>query len=276
MTITLRAHGWRAIIDPEKGSNLLSLRFGDRDILRPWSDGIPDPFLFGAPLLLPANRTAGGCFRFKGEEYCLPINDSFSNAHLHGRLHCRQFQITEREETRVILCYVNQGEIYPFPFRISVIYQAGIQDFTAEYVIENLSETEMPLTFGLHTTFPEPEWFSVPLAACQEKDAHHIPTGCYIPLNSQEQQYCIGSPSRNVVISGFYRAAGNTARIGSDVYYETSGFDHWILFNGRGEGGFLCIEPQLGGVNALNDPDHCPVIPGNGTLHLKTRIFIRP
>lgn len=275
-TVTIQANGWQADIAPAYGANPVSLKYLGKNILVPWSEEVKDPFLAGSPLLMPANRTAGGRFCFDGTEYCLPVNDSFSNAHLHGRLYCRKFEITRLETDFVSLDYVNHGEIYPFPFRIAVTYRAGEQGFTAEYTIENLSGSPMPLTFGLHTTFAEPEWFSVPLEACQEKDSRHIPTGRYIPLNSQEQRYCTGSPSREVVISGFYLASGNTARIGSDVYYEATGFDHWVLYNGRGEGGFLCIEPQLGGVNALNDPLHCPVIPGNDTLRVKTRIFIQP
>lgn len=274
-TVSIRSGHWYAEIAPAYGANPIVLRHGERDILVPWSEAITDPFLAGAPLLLPANRTAGGRFCFNGREYTLGINNAFSNAQLHGKLYCQTFLVIQQEADRVVLEFENRGEIYPFPFRITVTYRAGMQGFTAEYTIENPADSPMPLTFGLHTTFAEPEWFSVPLAACQEKDSRHIPTGRYIPLNPQEQQYCTGSPSRNVIISGFYLASGNTARIGSDVYYEATGFDHWVLYNGRGEGGFLCIEPQLGGVNALNDPFHCPVISGNSTLIVKTRIFLQ-
>ena len=132
----------------------------------------------------------------------------------------------------------------------------------------------MPLSFGLHTTFREPDWFSVPLDSCQEKDSRHIPTGRYIPLNAQEQFYRTGSKSCGMAISGFYRSAGNTAYIGKDIRYQVTGFDHWILYNGGGSGGYLCVEPQLGGVNSLNDRNHCPLIPGKGAVHLETLIAL--
>ena len=89
-----------------------------------------------------------------------------------------------------------------------------------------------------HSTFREPVWFSVPLNSCQEKDIRHIPTGRYIPLNAQEQLYRTGSKSRGVPISGFYRAAGDTAYIGENIRYQVTGFGHWILYNGGGNGGF--------------------------------------
>ena len=272
--VTIRSQGWQARIAPAYGANPISLQYNGQDILVPWSENIRDPFLCGAPLLLPANRTAGGKFSFHGREYTLPVNDGFRCANLHGDLYHQFFQVTELLEDQVTLCYQNTGAVFPFPFEIRVTYQVGCSGFLSAYAIQNLSDGPMPLSFGLHTTFREPDWFSVPLDLCQEKDSRHIPTGRYLPLNTQEQHYRTGSGSRGLTVSGFYRSSGSTARIGETVRYQVTGFDHWILYNGGGTGGFLCVEPQLGGVNALNDPDHCPVIPGKETLHLETRIAL--
>lgn len=274
-TLLLCCNGWEARIAPAYGANLLSLRYNGQDILRPWSEEITDPYVIGAPLLFPANRTAGGRFSFRNKAYTLPVNDSFGNSHLHGLLFRQTFRVETVEPDRICLSYENRGEIYPFPFRFTVCYNVDSTDFVSEYRIENPSETAMPFTFGLHTTFPEPDIFSVPLESCQEKDSHHIPTGRYIPLNGQEQQYVTGSASRDVVISGYYRAGGDTARIGS-LRYRVTGFDHWILYNGRGQGGFLCVEPQLGGVNALNQPETCPTLEGHSAITLTTRLSVLP
>ena len=273
-TVAIRSHGWQAQIAPAYGANPVSLQYHGQDILVPWSEDIRDPFLIGAPLLLPANRTAGGKFVFGGKEYTLPVNDGFRCANLHGDLYHQTFRVTERQEDQLTLCYENTGDIFPFPFRIRVTYQVGQRGFLSAYTIENPSEDPMPLSFGLHTTFREPDWFSVPLDSCQEKDSRHIPTGRYIPLNAQEQLYRTGSKSCGMAISGFYRSAGNTAYIGKDIRYQVTGFDHWILYNGGGSGGYLCVEPQLGGVNSLNDRNHCPLIPGKGAVHLETLIAL--
>jgi len=140
---------------------------------------------------------------------------------------------------------------------ITCIAKAHRRDvgLTAEYEIENISGSNMPLTFSLHTTFVEPEDFCVPIDMCQEKDFHHIPTGRYIDLTDEEREYAAGSPSRGKVISGYYRACGNIARVGDYIYEVSEKFDHWILFNGRGESGLLCVEPQSGKVNGLNMND---------------------
>lgn len=274
--VTIQGYGWEAKIAPAYGANPVSLQYGGEDILVPCSEEMKDPFLIGAPILLPANRTAGGKFSFAGQEYHLPVNDSFQCANLHGSLYHQLFRVLEQQENSVTLYYENTGDIFPFLFAIRVTYRADETGFLSEYAIENLGSTAMPLSFGLHTTFREPDCFSVPLEACQEKDSCHIPTGRYIPLNPQEQHYCTGSQSHGMVISGFYRAAGDTARIGRNLYYQVTGFDHWVLYNGRGEGSFLCIEPQLGGVNALNDSKNCPILLNGEVLHLKTRLYFTP
>ena len=121
----------------------------------------------------------------------------------------------------------------------------------------------MPFTFALHTTFIEPNSFSVPIDLCQEKDGFHIPTGKYVPLNRQEQGYVSGGPSKGLVISGYYRACGHTAYLDDLSYTVSENFDHWILFNGRGESGLLCIEPQCGKVDGLNIKDGCKILNPN-------------
>lgn len=270
--LLLKAGDWQAGVDPDYGANLVFLRYAGRDVLRPLTQGNTDPFLVGAPLLLPANRTAGGRFAFAGKTYQLPVNEERSGAHLHGQLYHAPFSVVCASDEEAVLWYENQGECYPFPFAITVHYRLEEMGLTSVYHIQNTGKTPMPLTFGLHTTFQEPERFRVPLASCQEKDARHIPTGRYVPLSPRETAYTQGSPSREIPISGYYRAGGNVAQIGGFTY-EATGFDHWVLYNGGGQGGFLCVEPQLGAVDGLNRQSGCPVISPGAHLALKTRLF---
>lgn len=273
-TIPLVSGRWTAEIAPDRGANPIRVQYGGEDILIPWTAEDENPFLIGSPLLLPANRTAGGRFSFHGTEYTLPISDSFHCANLHGSLYLHRFQVTEQSPSCVGLHFENQGEIFPFAFVIRVRYHIEDSSFVSEYVIENPADTPMPFTFALHTTFRDAGWFQVPLAACQEKDCRHIPTGRYIPLSPRERGCCECARSTGVPFSGYFRAAGDTARIGPHIRYHVEGFDHWVLYNGCGTGGFLCVEPQLGAVNALNDEQNCPILPPKGHIFLKTRISI--
>ena len=268
MVLELAFGAWRAKIAPEAGGNVMSLQCGGQDVLAPERASNAEIYLVGSPMLLPANRTAGGRFCFEGHSYSLPVNEPKSGANLHGQMCRAAFRVAEYGGTFAHLVYENRGEIYPFPFRMDVVYALSDKGFAAEYNLTNLSGGAMPYSFGLHTTFVEPALFSVPLKEQQERDALNLPTGRYLPLDAEEEAYCRGAHSRGRVISGYYSAAGNTARIGN-YGYRVEGFDHWILYNARGEKGILCVEPQKGGVNALNLPD-CPTVPANGTAHFGT------
>lgn len=258
-TLSLSGFGWNATISAGSGANILLLTCHGEHVLRPLPNPCPDPYTVGSPLLFPANRTANGCFDYEGRKYALTVNDKKSGANLHGFLFRQSFSVDHVASDTVELHYENRKEIYPFPFRISVTYHIEEGSFLSRYQIKNTGTMTMPFTFGLHTTFPEPDRFQVPLESRQEKTENHIPTGRYVPLDMRERHYCTGSPSRGLEISGYYKAAGACARIGKKLLYQTEGFDHWVLYNGGGDSGFLCIEPQCGGVNGLNLPN-CPVL----------------
>jgi hypothetical protein len=56
---------------------------------------------------------------------------------------------------------------------------------------------------------------------------------------------------------------GHTAYLDNLSYTVSENFDHWILFNGRGESGLLCVEPQCGKVDGLNIKDGCKILNPN-------------
>lgn len=268
MILELATGSWRAAVAPDAGGNIVSLRFDGEDVLASARADNADPCLVGSPILLPANRTAGGRFCFEGRVWRLPVNEPKSGSHVHGLLHTAAFSVAESSGASARLLYENHGEIYPFPFRMDVTYTLSESGFAAQYALTNLSDGAMPYSFGLHTTFVEPARFSVPLGMQQERDEKNLPTGRYLPLDETEEAYVRGTHSRGRVISGYYTAAGDTARIGG-YRYRAEGFDHWILYNARGGGGVLCVEPQRGCVDALNRPD-CPILAGRETVHFGT------
>lgn len=276
-TISFSHGGWQAQVCPALGGNLVRLDYQGAPVLRPLTGPqqlAADPYTIGSPILLPANRTLAGQFTFQNTVYRLPVNEPQHNAHLHGLVYTAPFALLRQTAAGAVLALENQGRYYPFPFLLEVEYRLDGQGAHAFYRICNTGSGAMPLTFGLHTTFAEPDWFRVPLAGAQEKDEHHIPTGRTRPLNEEEARYCTGSPSRGQVISGYYLSGGDTACIGPRLRYQAGpGFDHWVLYNARGQGGLLCVEPQCGAVNGLNLPGGCRVLAAGETLQLKTRIY---
>ena len=275
-TITLKCGEWQATVCPRLGGNVIGLKNGNEDVLRPLVDEDDlkvNPYLWGAPILIPANRTQAGRFTFEGKEYSLPLNEPLHNNNLHGSVLYQPFELAEADEKYAVLRLVDKACVsYPFPFAMTVTYSLTDDGLSADYEIKNIGDRNMPLTFCLHTTFVEPESFTCPIDMCQEKDSHHIPTGRYIALNDLECEIATSSPSKGRVISGYYRASGKTARVGDCKYSVSDNFDHWIFYNGEGKGGYLCVEPQCGKVNGLNMDDGHIRLSAGEKIKFETRI----
>lgn len=257
-TYSLQNQEWSCTICPNFGSNIISLRHNGFPILRePESLSAlqQSPVLFGFPLLLPPNRTSGGKFVFEGKEYSLPVNEPVRNNHLHGFLHSAPFEVLSCSETELQTRLFNQGEYFPFPFQLTITDQLLPTGLLRSLDIVNTGISAMPLALGFHTTFTQPNSFSVSIGNRWEVNDHYIPTGEKAALTDEQDTYREGCILNGQRVNGFYEAAASNARIGN-YRFSTDGFDQWILFNGDGKQNFLCVEPQLGPVNALNSGDY--------------------
>ena len=246
---------WRAEISARFGANVARLQYNGKDVLNPLTheDQLKiSYYIFGSPILLPANRTENGEFIFEGKKYFLPINEQKTNCHLHGLLVKASFNVVESSGNKVVLQYENKGEIYPFSFIFTAEYELSDDGLNKKYTVFNTDNKNMPLTFALHTTFVEPSEFSVPISAAQERDERALPTGKLLPLDNLENSFTSGCNPNGKVISGYYKSCGNTAKIGDFKYIASDNFDYWVLFNNGGTKGYLCVEPQSGSVNGLN------------------------
>lgn len=260
----LKSKGWECCVLPEVGANVISLRHEGNEILRsPEGESAlrADPVLFGVPFLLPPNRTAGGKFSFEGKEYALEITEPRRNNHLHGFMHSAAFQMMEWTENSLHTRLVNEGELFPFALQVDMLDRLDDDGWHRTVTVTNTGKTAMPLALAFHTTFNEPESFAVPLGLCWEVDGNYIPTGVKLQLTAEQNDFVRGISPKGRAVSGFYEMAGNTARIGNYLL-RVEGFDQWILYNGGGDKGFLCVEPQLGPVNALNSGGYKRLEPG--------------
>ncbi|HHY82950.1 MAG TPA: aldose 1-epimerase [Clostridiales bacterium] len=267
--VKLKYQKWEAEMLPLFGANVISLKHDGFEILRsPENMTVltESPYLYGTPLLFPPNRTEGGRFCFDGVYYSLELNEPQRNNHIHGKMFDAPFSILKTEMNSVTCVYEDCGERYPFPFRMTIICSLGEDGLTQTIEIENTSDSDMPVLLGLHTTFAEPHIFSVPLGKRWETNENYIPTGRLLEIEEHERLYIRGCSPKRRIISGFFTAAGNTARIGNYFYHTSENFSQWILYNGGGDKGFLCIEPQSGPVNGLNMKD--------GHLRLESRKYV--
>ena len=133
----------------------------------------------------------------------------------------------------------------------------------AQHHLENTGNKNMPFTFCLHTTFQEPKYCKVPLDKEQAHNERYIPTGEYTELKELDKQVAAGIDPHGKAISGFYSAADHVALIDDYQYAVSDNYDHWVLYNAGGYADILCVEPQCGGVNGLNQPgNHRVLAPG--------------
>ena len=261
-SVTIKCGKWEAGACARLGGNLIYLKYDGKDILKPLLDEAEldeNPYIQGAPILLPANRTYLGKFSFEGRDYELPINEARTNSHLHGLVHRQCFDVLSVSENAITMKYANRGECYPFDFDLTVTYAVDEEGLTQTYVIENVGALNMPYVFCLHSTFVEPDNFVLPITRRQE-DVRSIPTGRYVELTEQEKKYLTGSVSKDIYVVGYYEMAARTSEIDDILYTVSDNFDHWIMYNAMGKRGFLCLEPQAGKVNGLNIEGGCPVI----------------
>lgn len=281
-TLTLTYGAWRAIVCPRLGGNVIALSHAGKDVLVPLKDEAQleiDPYLQGAPILFPANRTNDAVFRFAGTEYTLPLNEPRTQCHLHGFVHRRPFTVMAQSDRAVTMRYTydRPDEWFPFACEITVTYTLGEEGFTQTYAIQNLDSRALPAVFSVHSTFVQPERFVLPVLLKQEADGDRA-TGRYLPLNAQECRYTTGSPSRGVNAVGYFLASGHTATVGDYRYTVSDAFDHWVIYNGHGEADFLCVEPQCGCVNGLNEegPNGRRIVAPGETLCFSTTISFVP
>lgn len=247
MTPVTIEHGlWKAVIVPDFGMNVISLTCNGKEIMRRPQDMAAleeRPRLYGIPILIPANRTAGGTFTFEGKthEGFFPINEPARNNSVHGLMSTAPFQVVELTENSITALYENRGARYPYPFDMTV--RVTLTDSGMEHNLTIKALERMPYTFGYHSTFAEPKQFHTPIGRLYVRDDRLLPTGEMVQIDDLGETF-----------DSFFESVGNTVKLDEFLFTVSDNFDSWVLFNGDGKSGFLCVEPQCGLVNGLNIP----------------------
>ncbi len=289
-TVRFTAGPYEALVLPEVGGNLVSLRDVEKglDLLRTFPDAATfreKPQVWGIPVLFPPNRIEDGRFTFEGRNYRLPINEPDRNNHLHGFLHTRPWQVESTEQTdqasivRLVFHATAQSDFFrhfPHEFDFHLTYRLSAGGLEQEVCIRNLSPEPMPMGLGFHTAFripfapdssPDDCVMQVSIGSGRwEMDKQRmLPTGGQLPLGERDQELLEeGVHPTAAPISAHYVAApqdGFSQAVITDrrqglrlVYQVDEKFGFWMLWNGDGGQGFVCPEPQTWLVNAPNVP----------------------
>ena len=271
--IEIRSGDYRARINCSRGANCVSLRntrLGARILREPVSQEPDNPYLYGMPILFPVNRISGGSFQFEGRTYRFPVSEQNTGCHLHGFLHGMPFQVTERTDHSVTCVFDEPYMDFPHRFRIAITYQLSECGLEQRTRITNLSETNMPVLLGFHTTFntqflgtakkEDIRVFAEVLQEIQRNMETYLPTGVILPPDMITEQFQNGTYTPvGTGISRHYRAGGMgrmdlvDRESGIRLVYENSQNFPWRLVYSDGKE-YICLEPMTCMVNAPNAP----------------------
>lgn len=214
------------------------------------------------PILFPVNRISNGEFEFEKRKYKFPINDPNTKSHIHGFLHKAEFNLIDQSDNFVKCIYLSDNlyDFFPHKFAVEITYLLSKKGLIQEIYIYNLSNTNMPIFLGLHTTFNIPfikdslgeniRVFSG-LEYEIERNSNYVPTGRILPHDEIFYQLNNGEfiPFGNK-ISKHFRANKNGKIEIRDIYkkikvvYDVDKQFSWRLFYNGDANSFICLEPQ--------------------------------
>ena len=273
--IKLVGGGYEAVVDVSRGATCIGLRNAEYNasILRePDTESIDSySFLYGMPILFPANRISDGCFRFEGRRYVFPINEPNTNCHVHGTLSKQPFEVVSVSADTVKCGFCEDYLGFPHKFRVEITYNLSENGLTQTVEIFNLSDTNMPVMLGFHTTF------NVPFLSHSKKEnvrllcdvsdeierdtLNYLPTGRILlpdtvtdAIKNGEKLPLDGALSRHYKTGDGGRIELVDIAENIKTVYETDQkFGFRLLFNGNASE-YICLEPMTNMANCANSP----------------------
>ena len=285
--ITLKNAVFSAKINLTRGANCISLRHlpTNTAILRePDYAALDNPFLYGMPVLFPANRIAGAAFPWNGRMIEIPLNEPATGCHIHGTLHETPFALESADETSLTAVYRSTPDAlyaaFPFAFTMRMHYALTDAGLGQEISLTNDGDAPMPVPLAFHTTFnADGARLYDEVAEAWERDENYLPTGRVMPLDDAAKKIRAGEYiAGREPISRLYRVTGRVTTLTTDavkITYDNDEIYRWRLTYSSGEG-FICIEPMTNFVNALNaDPTYMGMpkpLPPRETRSWRSRI----
>ena len=242
-----------AVILPEKGATVLSFCVNGTEIFYKDMENIESSERprCGIPFLFPVfGRTP---------------EDSIYPMEIHGFGHTSKWDVFSHTENELRLELKANEEtlsVYPFAFRVELIFTLKDGVLHIHQIYENIDEKEMPFSFGFHPYFAgNPTEFSVKVDAELEMD---MTTGQPKPFDNRmvEIVFPEGAPERGA----FFVQAKNEAVLhrgdGTQIHMQfDANFNRLVFWAVNGKE-FLCVEPINSSPNGLVTGDCYRLAPG--------------
>jgi aldose 1-epimerase len=128
------------------------------DLLRPLDGGATgkiDPRAASSfPLIPYSNRIRNGRFRFRGEEYRLPLNFGDYPHSIHGVGWQMPWRLRILADRVVEIDVSSDGSEWPFAFDAKQMFSLNGRDLRHEITLTNRGDAAMPVGLGMHPYFP--------------------------------------------------------------------------------------------------------------------------
>ncbi len=256
--------GNKAIIMPEKGATVISLCSNGREVFYQDMENInsPERPRCGIPFLFPVfGRTP---------------EDSIYPMEIHGFGHISQWTVLEQKEDLLRLELIADTEtrkVYPFEFRVELIYTIKDGKLDILQIYENLGQIDMPFAFGFHPYFEvNPTAVSVKVDAEFEMD---MATGKPVPVRQNPIQLSFAEGASEC--GAFFLQAKNEAVLfdgEKEIHMEfDENFNRLVFWAVRGKK-FLCVEPINSSPNGLVTGD-CYTLAPNEKREAKVSFYCK-
>lgn len=300
--ITIKGGGYEAKINASRGANCFSLICTEQNVsvlrVPDYSKPLDNVYLYGMPVLFPQNRISGGRFEFEGRTYDFGINEPSTGCFIHGVLHSLPFDVVDCADDFAVLRYESKGGYvgYSENFAVTLTYRLSGDGLLLESEIENLSDNNLPITFGFHTTFNLPfaqgsSAEDVKILAEIEDEIErdmsvYLPTGRIVPFDHVSRAINDGEFRSTTPISRHYKVGSSgkiemrDQRAGVTLCYENDEkFKFRLIYNGNADG-FICIEP----ISSVADSPNCSLgreyggfdyVPIGGKKQYYSKIYLK-
>lgn len=235
------ANGNCATILPEKGATVLSFQSNGIEIFYQDMENInsPERPRCGIPFLFPVfGRTP---------------EDSVYPMEIHGFGHTSVWTVLEKKEDELRLelrANEETRKVYPFEFRVELVFSIKDGKLNIHQIYENLGEIDMPFSFGFHPYFAGvPTEFVTSVSAGMQMD---MQTGQPAPYDGQPVQ--IYFPEGAPESGAFFVQAKDEVVIKANekqIHMQfDENFNRLVFWAVRGKD-FLCVEPINSSPNGL-------------------------
>lgn len=262
--------GTQAVILPEKGATVISLRKGETEFLYsdPENLASPERPRCGIPFLFPIfGRLQDGKYTWNGTEYTMAI---------HGFGHTSSWEVVAQGDSMLrLVLEANESTLFQYPFRFRVTLEFTLEQgaLTIRQTYENLDVKPMPYNYGFHPYFLTEALENLRVETTADTFFDFAVGGKVFGRGSISLSMPEGAPETGAAFMGVHGPTilGNDEERKRLTMEFDESFHTHVLWSQAGKK-FLCVEPVNGSANGLNTGVYLTLQPGESkTAFLRLR-----